>query len=48
MKANLSIAFKPEVFAREEEKMKRKKLARLQNLAASSTTRSFPTNDLHV
>jgi hypothetical protein len=27
--------FKPEVFAKEEEKMKRRKLVRLQNMAAS-------------
>ncbi|MEO6036400.1 MAG: hypothetical protein ABIQ35_14195 [Verrucomicrobiota bacterium] len=27
--------FRPEVFAKEEEKTKRKKLARLQNLAAT-------------
>ncbi len=27
--------FNPEVFAREEEKMKRRKLARLQNMAAT-------------
>lgn len=27
--------FKPEVFAKEEEKMQRKKLARLQNLATA-------------
>ena len=34
--------FKPEVFAREEEKMKRKKLARLQNLATSLNYQLIP------
>ena len=34
--------FNPEVFAREEEKMKRKKLARLQNLAASLNYQFIP------
>jgi transposase len=34
--------FNPEVFAKEEEKMKRKKLARLQNLAASLNYQLIP------
>ena len=34
--------FNPEVFAREEEKMKRKKLARLHNLAASLNCQLIP------
>ncbi len=34
--------FNPEVFAREEEKMKRKKLARLQNLAATLNYQLVP------
>ena len=34
--------FKPEVFAKEEEKMKRKKLARLQNMAASLNYQLVP------
>ncbi len=34
--------FNPEVFAREEQKMKRKKLARLQNMAASLNCQLVP------
>ena len=34
--------FNPEVFAKEEEKMKRKKLARLQTLAASLNYQLVP------
>ena len=34
--------FNPEVFAKEEEKMKRKKLARLQNMAASLNYQLLP------
>jgi hypothetical protein len=34
--------FNPEVFAKEEEKMKRKKLARLQNMAASLNYQLVP------
>jgi hypothetical protein len=34
--------FNPEVFAREEQKMKRQKLARLQNMAASLNYQLVP------
>ena len=34
--------FKPEVFAKEEEKMKHQKLARLQNMAASMNHQLVP------
>ena len=40
--------FNPEVFAKEEAKMKRHKLARLQNLAASLNYQLAPTNNLCV
>ncbi len=41
-------AFDWKVFAKEEEKMKRKKLARLQNLAAAMNYQLIPTNDLRA
>ncbi|MGV3757743.1 MAG: hypothetical protein ACO1QS_20370 [Verrucomicrobiota bacterium] len=38
--------FKPEVFAKEEPKMKRKQLARLHNLAAALNHQLIPNNEL--
>ena len=39
-------AFNPEVFKKEEERMQRKKLARLHNTAAALGLPSFPLNNL--